>query len=263
MRIIGIDLAWGERNPDGLALIEVTFEGEAILSWTGSAMGDGALTAWLEEIAGAESALLALDGPIICENPTGARPVDREAHRRFGRAHAGCYPANLTRCPRPNRLRQRLEALGYRTDFRLQEPRQASDETGEPLRRLIEVYPHPATLALFDLDHIIRYKKGSAVDRGRELRRCQRLLGKTLSRMNPPVRIGEMVHRIFAEDPATLRGVARKRHEDTLDAIVCALVGWIHWSHGGQRSKVLGDLQSGFIVVPLADGAMGDAWTTS
>jgi predicted RNase H-like nuclease len=153
--------------------------------------------------------------------------------------------------------------LGYRTDFHLQEPRQASDEIGDPLRRLIEVYPHPATLALFDLDHIIRYKKGSAVDRGRELRRFQRLLGKTLSRMNPPVRIGEMACRIFAEDPGTLRGVARKRHEDTLDAIVCALVGWIHWWHGGQRSEVLGDLQSGFIVVPLADGAVMDAWTTS
>ena len=248
---------------DGLALIEVTPEGKAVLQQTGDVSGDEALVSWVRESVGVRPALLALDGPIICRKRTGARSVDRETHRRFGRAHAGCYPANLTRCPRPNRLRRRLEGLGFCTEFRMERPRQVREKDGTAFRRQIEVFPHPATLALFNLNHIIRYKKGTAAERGRELRRFQHLLHGTLSRMIPPVRVGETVQGFFEADPATLRGAARKRHEDALDAIVCALVGWIHWWHGGQRSEVLGDLETGFIVVPKSSGVMRDAWTIS
>jgi predicted RNase H-like nuclease len=223
--------------------------------------GDAALVSWLRESLGEGPALLALDAPIICRNRTGARPVDREVHRRFGRAHAGCYPANLTRCPRPNRLRLCLEDVGFRADFRMQEPHQAREEGGGLLRRQIEVFPHPATLALFNLSRIIRYKKGTAVERGRELQRFQRLLHGSLAQVIPPVRIDDAIRGIFDEDPAVLRGMARKRREDTLDAIVCALVGWIHWWHGAERSEVLGDLETGFIVVPRGDGQAGEAWT--
>lgn len=263
MRIVGIDLAWGDRKPEGLALIEATIDGRATLQRTAYVFGDEALVSWVREFTGAGPALLALDGPIICRKRSGARPVDRETHRRYGRAHAGCYPANLTRCRRPNRLRLRLEALGFRTDYRMQGPRQAKEATGRPLRRLIEVYPHPATLALFDLPHIIRYKKGPAAERGRELQRFQRLLHESLSRVIPPVRIDDAIRGIFDQDPEVLRGTARKRREDTLDAIACALVGWIHWWHGAHRSEVLGDLETGFIVVPKRNGVAGDAWTTS
>jgi predicted RNase H-like nuclease len=262
MRIVGIDLAWGERNPDGLALIEASAEGEAVLSRTASVRGDAALVSWLLESLGEGPTLLALDAPIICTNRTGARPVDREMHRRFGRAHAGCYPANLTRCPRPNRLRHRLERVGFRADFRLQQPRQAREEGGALLRRQIEVFPHPATLALFNLSRIIRYKKGPAVERGRELQRFQRLLHESLPQLIPPVRIEDTSRGVFDEDPSVLRGIARKRREDTLDAIVCALVGWIHWWHGAKCSQVLGDLATGFIVVPKRNGTAGEAWTS-
>lgn len=253
MRIVGIDLAWGDRKPDGLALIDAGGDGRATLRRTACVFGDEALVSWVREYAGIGPALLALDGPILCQDLTGARPVDRETHRRFGRAHAGCYPANLSRCPRPNRIRLRLEALGFRTDYRMRGPRQATEETKGPLRRLIEVYPHPATLALFDLPHIIRYKKGPAAERARELQRFQRLLHESLFRVVPPVCIDEAICGMFDEDPGALRGTARKRREDTLDAVVCSLVGWIHWWHGGRRSEVLGDIETGFIVVPKRD----------
>jgi predicted RNase H-like nuclease len=263
MRIVGIDLAWGDRKPDGLALIEASPRGGSTLQDTGYVSGDEALVSWVRASIGSGPALLALDGPIVCENAKGARPVDWETHRLFGRAHAGCYPANLTRCPRPNGLRLRLEARDFVTDFEMQEPRQVCAEEGKPFRRLIEVYPHPAMLALFDLNHIIRYKKGAAAERGRELTRFQLLLRESISRSNPAMQVGERVRALFEEDPAALRGAARKRHEDMLDAIVCALVGWIHWWHGGRCSQVLGDLHTGFIVVPERGGGVRDTWTTS
>ena len=44
-----------------------------------------------------------------------------------------------------------------------------------------------------------------------------------------------------------------KPAEDRLDALLCALVGYHHWKHDGARSEVLGDLATGFIVVPAAE----------
>ena len=41
-----------------------------------------------------------------------------------------------------------------------------------------------------------------------------------------------------------------KPAEDRLDALLCALVGYYHWRHDGRRSEVLGDLETGFILVP-------------
>ena len=33
-------------------------------------------------------------------------------------------------------------------------------------------------------------------------------------------------------------------------AIVCALIGWWHIREGGRRTQVLGDLETGFLLVP-------------
>ena len=41
-----------------------------------------------------------------------------------------------------------------------------------------------------------------------------------------------------------------KKNEDQIDALICALVGYWHWKHEGKQTEILGDLDSGFIVVP-------------
>jgi predicted RNase H-like nuclease len=201
-------------------------------------------------------ALVALDGPIVCPNPSGARPVDREAHRIFGRAHAGCHPANLTRCPRPTRIRRQLEALGFAADYRLEKPRQRGEADGRPLRRQIEVYPHPAAVVLFGLPRILKYKRGRVAARRRVLAELQALLARTLPRLVPPLEVGPSGRALLSVDPTRLAGTSHKAHEDALDAVLCAVVGWLHWAHGGRRSRVLGNLDAGFLVVPL-DSCVG------
>ena len=250
MRIVGIDLAWGERKPDGIAAIEVGGRFGPILFSTTSVQGDGALLAMIQELAGRGPCLLAIDGPIICPNRDGMRPVDRFTHVLFGRRHAGCHPANATKCPRPGRIARRLQALGFSPAFALDRPRRQKEIDGRPLRRQIEVYPHPATLRLFSLDRILKYKKGPAMVRRRELARLQVLLLRLLSRLDPPVKLGEEAERLFRIDPRSLQGSAHKEHEDRLDAMICALVGLHHWWHGGRRSQILGDLKTGYIVLP-------------
>ncbi len=254
MRILGIDLAWGERQPDGLALIQISADGVATLSETAHLTGDEALVTWVQNHVEGGPGVLALDAPIVCSNPTGAREVDRESHRVFGWAHAGCHPANSTRCTRPPRVCRRLQAIGFQTDYELQAPRQTTEPTGGPLRRQIEVFPHPAMVVLFRLPRILKYKKGPVSLRKTELARFRSFLTEELPRLEPPVLLGPSVRDLLHCDLVQLVGAARKQHEDILDAIVCAVVGLIHWFHGGRCSQVLGHRETGFIVVPQPSG---------
>jgi predicted RNase H-like nuclease len=60
----------------------------------------------------------------------------------------------------------------------------------------------------------------------------------------------EGIDQVLLPDVESLRGKARKEHEDTLDAITCAYVAaWIHW-HGPAGAVVYGSLEDGHIVVP-------------
>lgn len=244
MLLLGLDLAWGERNPDGLCLVRAT-RGRAEILASERTQGDEALLAWVRRALGPPSArrqaFAAVDAPLVCPNLTGARPVDRLTHRLFARFHAGCYPANLGKCPRPARIRARLATeLGFNVGWGLPPavPRAAA-----------EVYPHPALVRMLGLPRIIKYKKGPVPARREEWQRLQRLLGAWLRREHP-----EWVRNAALRD--LLAGALAKDREDRLDAFVCALIAHWHWKHGGERSEVIGDDQTGFILLPAAPSPM-------
>jgi predicted RNase H-like nuclease len=90
--IFGVDLAWGERNPDGVTRIEfdTALEGTPVRFETRLLRGDETLLSYLSVADGAGRVLVAVDAPVICPNETGSRPVDRECTSRFGRNDAGC-----------------------------------------------------------------------------------------------------------------------------------------------------------------------------
>ncbi|MCI0371185.1 MAG: DUF429 domain-containing protein [candidate division NC10 bacterium] len=254
MRIVGIDLAWGERKPDGVAWVEVdTRLKRAELAGMCSSTGNQSLLRAVETLLPASApGLVALDGPILCRNLDGARPVDIESHRLYGRYHAGCHPANLRRHRRPVWTAQRLRDLGFQLDHRLCAPRQLTEAIGAPLRRQIEVYPHPALVHLLNRERIIKYKRGKTAARAEGLADLQRSLFRLLPDLTPPVQWNGVPGQVFVQDPRALRGLERKRLEDRLDAIVCAIVGLLYWWHGGHPDwiEIPGDLQTGFIVVP-------------
>ena len=103
IRIAGVDLAWGERRPDGVCVLEANRQRARVLA-LGLPHGDDELLALLDEQLEGASAFIAMDAPIVCPNPTGARPVDRLTHVHFGRFKSGAHPANLTHCRRPPRV---------------------------------------------------------------------------------------------------------------------------------------------------------------
>ncbi len=231
--IIGIDLAWGERRPDGICIIRASGR-IARCETLALSRGDTALGEVVGATARDRPAILAIDGPVIVKNRKGARPVDRLTHTLFHRQHAGCHPASLTLTPRPPRVARRLSRLGFTI---------APDLPDRSARRIIEVYPHIACLRLFGLDRIIKYKRGASADRAREFSRLKRLLRECLDSHFPWIDPGP------AKDALRCRGWS-KDAEDQIDASICALVGLHHWRHFGRRSEILGDAATGFIVAP-------------
>jgi predicted RNase H-like nuclease len=235
IRIAEIDLAWGERQPDGVCALEASSHGARVIT-SGRTRGDDELLGWVARHLGTGPAFLTVDAPLVCPNPTGARPVDALTHVRFGKFHAGCHPANSTRCPRPPRVAAKFVERGFRLGWDgLPQP---------PSPRLIaEVYPHPAMVRLFGLSERIPYKRGPARQRRAEFRRLQRFLQSCLREHFPKLRLDAVTE-------ALLQAAWTKNVEDQTDAFFCALIGYWHWLHRGAQTEVLGDLATGFILIP-------------
>ena len=233
--VAGIDLAWGERRPDGLCLLRG--EGKRVVGVSCAlTRGDTALLAHLRgNLPPGGPVLLCLDAPVVCPNRRGARPVDRLTHRLFHRVQAAAHPANRVLAARPLRVVRRLRDSGY------------DISTGWPSvpRALVEVFPHPATVRWFGLGRTIKYKRGPVAARRREFARLQRLLRAWLADHAPEIAADLPTRRL-------LRTAWTKDTEDMTDALLCALVGW-QWAVRGRRSlEILGDRHGGFIVLPGA-----------
>ena len=233
--IIGVDLAWGDRKSDGVCAIEYSPGGSRV---TGFAYPQGDVE-FLDVVrassAGYRQVFITVDAPIVCPNRTGTRPVDRLTHRMFHREHAACHPANSTKCPRPPRIRRKLMRLGFQTGWDLR----------ASTKLVAEVYPHPAMVRMFRLQRIVKYKKGTVAERSIEFARLQRLCLRLVKHDFP-----ELV--LTAEVLEYLRRPWSKRVEDHVDAFFCALIGLWHVSHRGHHSEIIGDLKTGFILLPQA-----------
>jgi predicted RNase H-like nuclease len=242
---IGVDLAWrGEGRNSGLAAFLGSENGAEAMH-----VGEGAqsLDAVLEFILRheAETTAIAIDAPLIIENPDGQRPCETLVSRRFGRAHASAHTSNLKRFPNAAsvELVRRLEEHGFRHCLAPDAPWNREG------RWFFEVYPHPAQVVLFQRDRIISYKKGTVAAKRlglEELRAeiCGRLVSAERFWPTPSLR------EFLSVDLESLRGRTLKHYEDALDAIMCSYLAFHLWRWGWQRSELLGDLTSGYIVVP-------------
>ena len=229
IRIAGVDLAWGDRRPDGVCVLEVNRQRARVLA-LGLSQGDDELLALLDQNLGEGRAFIAMDAPVVCRNLTGARPVDRLTHVHFGRFKAGAHPCNLTRCRRPPCVAAKLVERGF-----------TIGTCGE--RVVAEVYPHPAMVRLFGLSERIPYKRGRVDARRREFGRLQTELHACLTAHFPALEMS-------AELLSLLGLPWTKDVEDQTDAFFCALIGYWHWLHRGEKSEVLGDLSTGFMLIP-------------
>src|ERR1700753_3352862 len=144
MHFVGVDLAWGGRNPTGVAVLDA----QGRLVQLGAVRDDAEVLAALRPYV-QRDCVVGFDAPLVVTNRTGQRPAEAALNRDFRRFEAGAHPANTTKpefadVPRGARL---ARAMGLDMD-----PRSSG------ARRAIEVYPHPATVVLFKLARTLKYK---------------------------------------------------------------------------------------------------------
>ena len=231
---VGLDLAWST-GVTGLAVVDDAGR----LLGSGSCRTDDEIAAWLDRLD-APVAVVGVDAPLVVPNATGQREAERAIGRAFGRYGASAHTANRGTFggadPRAWRLAERF---GWATD--------PGTPVGGGRTLCLEVYPHPALVALFGLPYRLDYKKGP-----RERRQPGFAALVAHLESVPGLRA--------AESPrwAHLRGVVADpgpgdldRVEDELDAVVCAHLAWL-WHHRPGSLEVYGSAAGGYVVAPPA-----------
>jgi len=232
---IGVDLGWYGK-PSGLSAATL-IGSELHLRETTRLEDTREILDWIAAQAREDDALVAVDAPLVIPNEKGIRQAERDLNRDFRRFHAGCHPANLGRPFAANVIAfsRLLGRAGFRHGAEMK-PRQAG-------RFQIEVHPHAATVSLFGLDRIVKYKRGARDVRARELRRLRTLMQTCLPHLEPA--LSPML-------PPIPRSGNTKPAEDMIDAVLCAFIAahWWHWTTG--RNTVYGSQGEGYIIVPHA-----------
>jgi predicted RNase H-like nuclease len=248
--IIGFDSAWTDKAtaPGAVCAIRQTSAG-LVFEPPRLATFRQALGFVRDEERLADRVLVALDQPTIVNNASGSRPVDKVAGSLVSWIGGGVQPANRSKIGMFDdtapiwRFKEELGAL---------EDPEAARQSVSGLH-IIEVFPALGLPSLIPVH-------------------CGRLLG---AKYNPERRktfrldhwssVAECVvafgltHRIAGLSAwARSHGAVaapRKSDQDLLDAVLCAMVGYL-WLFA-ERSELLliGDLQSGYMVTP----AVGEA----
>lgn len=259
--VLGIDAAWTDSQPSGVALI-VQSQGR----WThvltapsyGAFLGGDqdrplgapikvpALLARCKELLdGVQPIVVAVDMPIGRGRIRARREAEHQVSTQFGRAHCAVHSPTPDR---PGAVGERLARsfndAGYALRFRPQE------EPGQG-PSLIEVYPHVALLALMEADQRLPYKcsktgtywRGASLsDRRRNLLEQWRRIEAHLRKVIAGVDLG-LPLQDYAAPLSRL-----KAYEDRLDALICAWVGALYLE---RKAQPLGDASSA-IWVPSA-----------
>jgi predicted RNase H-like nuclease len=241
--ILGIDAAWTDRQPSGVALVRLNgrdwtaaavapsydsfmamARGESV-NWTerptGSAPDVRALIEAARVVGGCDVRLVALDMPLAKAPFSGRRAAETFVSRRFG--GRGCAAHSPT-AARPGALGARLTAeladLGF--------PLATSAVEVASGRCSVEVYPHPALLSLLGASYRVPYKvsrstrywpgRSTLERKGLLLAEFNRIHGALLERLGP-----------LSLDLTAVAGASTlselKRYEDALDALLCAWIG--------------------------------------
>jgi predicted RNase H-like nuclease len=180
---------------------------------------------------------VAIDAPTIVPNETGMRPVERLLQRtpEFQRAHAAPYPGNRELLGKHNngipRGEELVELLKRVFDFQ---------EGGCPpshhqQRYAMEVF-------LFGADNVPAFKKKGK----RTWEQCRAGLSSYVQRLR-----GLQEPRLIFSDALRVHsefGKALKNIEDQVDAVLCAYIAALAWLG---KAEAVGDLQTGYIVLPL------------
>ena len=238
MYFVGVDLAWGVRNPTGVAVVDA----RGRLVQVGAFRDDADVLAAVRPYV-QDDCLVAFDAPLVVTNPTGQRPAETVFNRDFRKFEAGAHPVNtgkpeFANGPRAGRL---ARTLGLDID-----PRSPAT------RRAIEVYPHSATVALFRLPRTLKYKAKPGRDLGQLKSELLRLMDGVDGLAHAPVPLlvaGAEWAGLRQQVLTAQRKCDLRRAEDPIDAVICAYVA-LYAARRPSDVTIYGDVATGCIVTP-------------
>jgi predicted RNase H-like nuclease len=242
--VLGIDAAWTEKEPSGVALVEGSQEGWRCVAVTPSydsflALAEGTPVDWTTKIRGAlpdvgrlvaaaetllggrQLTVVTVDMPLSTKPITGRRAADAAISRAYGGRGAAVHSPSSER---PGVISDQLTRDFAASGFPLAT---GATPVATP-NRLVEVYPHPALMTLTGAGGSLPYK----VSRSRKYwpksspaERRARLLtqfAQIASALKGEIRD---IHIELPESDSVISTSGLKRYEDSLDALVCAWVG--------------------------------------
>lgn len=241
--ILGIDAAWTATQPSGVALVQqhgtrwrcivaapsytsfIERAGGRLPDWTRTGVGSSPDLASLlhasAQLAGEPAALVTLDMPVATTPILGRRMADREVSRTFGAQWCSAHSPGLVRPGSLGaQLSRRFTEVGYPIAT-------ATTPPGTP-NRLVEVYPHPALLALLRRDRRVPYKVGKASSywKGAPIaERIERLLTEFAAILDGLATHIDNIAIPLPDGAEVPSPAALKPFEDAIDALVCCWVG--------------------------------------
>jgi predicted RNase H-like nuclease len=236
VHFVGIDLAWGDRKPTGLAVLDE----DGNLVHISTVRTDEEVLAHLAPFVEGDC-VVGIDAPLVVKNATGSRPAEKQLSKDFRRFDAGTHPSNTAKQVFANGTRGARVAKLLGLDI---------DPRSGRRRRAIEVYPHPATIVLFSLDHIVRYKHKS----GRDVDLLRSELLRLMALVESIVQTDETWSALRSHVERATKKSQLQVVEDQVDAVICAQVALL--AHRAPDSlTTYGDLETGYIVTPSLTGA--------
>jgi predicted RNase H-like nuclease len=245
VRILGIDLAWGQgrpgRLPNETGVVAAATDGRILDA--GWCRGVEATASWMARWATAD-AIAMIDAPLVVNNLSGMRECEKEIGRRYGRWKVSANASNLGL---PGVLAgvvlaERLVAAGWCI---------VDGRGGPPAARraLYECFPYLALVGApafgYDLERPIykRKPKHLTPSEFRVVRaaNADEIVRRVAALDDPPIDLrSHAVTAQLLDEPTPLADRAAKHREDLLDALLCAWTGLLWWHHGLTRCQVLG-----------------------
>ena len=236
MHFVGVDLAWGDRQPTGLAVLD---EDARLLHISAVRTDEEIRTALTPYVEG--PCLVAIDAPLIVTNPTGSRPAEQALSKDFRRFEAGTHPSNTGKPEFAGGTRGARVCKMFGLDM---DPRSGRK------RRAIEVYPHSASVVLFGLGKTLKYK--AKPGRSLDLLRSELLL--LMDHVERLVTTDRTWRELRTQVETATRKVDLRFVEDQVDAVVCAYVA-LFVERWPERTTTYGDFERGYIVTPTLPDA--------
>ena len=202
---IGIDLAWGEKNPSGFCALELREDKLYVKEIKLLQSLDDIIKN--VELYSNDKVYVGVDAPLLIPNESGNREIEKNFNKDFAKYKIAMLPVNrkllsaYSPTIRSEELYKKLSQLGFKRDYSWN-------------KVVFEVYPHSTIAVCFNDYKILPYKR----KKGRSVAFVKKQLAIYKNRL-----LGVIQKDVFFDvNVEELKGKSLKSYEDQLDAITSA-----------------------------------------